>query len=362
MNAMQSLSNANLSSYHTFAIEQQCELLLEVTSVAQLKAVYQSKLWQSLPKLILGKGSNMLFTERYQGVVIVNSLSGINVEESDSDYHLHVSGGEDWPSLVKWSVDQGYNGLENLALIPGCAGSAPIQNIGAYGVEFKDVCEYVDVLCLESFEVKRLASEECQFGYRDSIFKHQLYQKVVVVAIGLKLDKYWKPNIGYGPLKSFDETTVTSKQIFDCVCQVRMEKLPNPAETGNAGSFFKNPIISMATFQDLQARFPDMVAYPAIDENGREGMKIAAGWLIDQCGLKGVMVGGAQVHPNQALVIVNKDNATANDVVMLAAKVRQTVLDRYNIELEHEVRFMSATGETNLKTMLAERAKVENEQ
>ncbi|MGF1721699.1 UDP-N-acetylmuramate dehydrogenase [Vibrio kyushuensis] len=360
MNPMQSLSNANLSSYHTFGIEQQCEQLIEVSSILELKEAYQAAKWLPLPKLVLGKGSNMLFTERYEGVVIVNGLKGIEVNETRDDYCLHVNGGEDWPSLVKWSVEQGYNGLENLALIPGCAGSAPIQNIGAYGVEFKDICDYVDVLCLDSFEVKRLTNQECLFGYRDSIFKHQLYQKVIVVAVGLKLAKQWKPNIGYGPLKAFDEATVTSKEVFDCVCQVRLEKLPNPAEMGNAGSFFKNPIISISTFQSLQSRFPNIVAYPAIDENGHEGMKIAAGWLIDQCGLKGMMVGGAQVHPNQALVIVNKDNATANDVVLLATEIRQAVLGRYNIELEHEVRFMSATGETNLKTLLSKKAQVES--
>ncbi|MEZ9230220.1 UDP-N-acetylmuramate dehydrogenase [Vibrio amylolyticus] len=361
MNAMQSLLNANLRSFHTFAIEQHCDHMIEISSVSQLKEIYQSKHWQLTPKLMLGKGSNMLFTERFQGLVLLNRLMGIEVTESGNDFHLHVQGGEDWPELVKWCVVHGYNGLENLALIPGCAGSAPIQNIGAYGVEFKDVCEYVDVLCLETFEVKRLSNADCLFGYRDSIFKHQMYQRVIVVAIGLKLSKQWQPNIGYGPLKVFDSATVTSKQIFDCVCQVRLDKLPNPDEVGNAGSFFKNPIIGLDHFQKLQSKYPEVVAYPANDEHGHSAMKIAAGWLIDQCGLKGEMVGGAQVHPKQALVIVNQNKATADDVVMLADKVRHSVWEKYQIELEHEVRFMGAKEETCLTDILSTKGGVESE-
>mgnify|MGYP002335680296 CR=1 FL=1 len=335
--------------------------MIEISSVAQLKEIYQSSQWQSTPKLMLGKGSNMLFTEHYQGVVLINRLKGIEVTESDSDLHLHVQGGEDWPALVKWCVVQGYNGLENLALIPGCSGSAPIQNIGAYGVEFKDVCEYVDVLCLETLEVKRLSNSECQFGYRDSVFKHKLYQKVIVIAIGLKLTKQWQPNIAYGPLKGFDKATVTSQQIFDCVCKVRLEKLPNPDIIGNAGSFFKNPIIGFEQFQKLQSKYPEVVAYPANDESGNAAMKIAAGWLIDQCGLKGEILGGAQVHPNQALVIVNRDNATADDIVALAAKIRRCVWDKYQVELEHEVRFMGAKGETCLAEILVAKGNMESE-
>jgi len=344
---MQITANADLRPYHTFSISQQCAYLVEVSSIDELKQAYLHADWLDLPKLVLGKGSNMLFTEKYQGVVIVNALLGKEVTESDTHWHLRISGGEDWPSLVQWAVESGYPGLENLALIPGCAGSAPIQNIGAYGVELKDVCEYVDILCLDTFTTRRLNAEECRFGYRDSIFKHELYQKAVIVSVGLKLAKDWQPNIEYGPLKSLACEGLEAKQIFDRVCQVRMEKLPNPAITGNAGSFFKNPIISLTHFEQLKAQFPDIVAYPA--ENG---MKIAAGWLIDQCQLKGMSVGGAQVHPMQALVLVNHNHATAEDVLQLAAKVRNTVFARYQIELEHEVRFMGAQQETYLQDIL----------
>ncbi len=350
MTVMQILTDADLSAYHTFSISQTCAYLVEISSVQELISVYQNPQWQDLPKLMLGKGSNMLFTQPYQGVVIVNRLQGKQVLESERHWHLHIKAGEDWPSLVEWSVEQGYAGLENLALIPGCAGSAPIQNIGAYGIELKDVCEYVDVLCLETFEIKRLTNQECQFGYRDSIFKHELYQKAIVVAIGLKLSKNWEPNIEYGPLKSFDAQTVSAQEIFERVCQVRMDKLPDPAVTGNAGSFFKNPVIEEYHYTALKAQYPDLVAYPT-----DSGVKVAAGWLIDQCGLKGTAVSGAQVHPNQALVLVNRDNATANDIVELAAIVRAQVKEKYGIELEHEVRFIGALGETNLSEILEQR-------
>lgn len=347
---MQILTDADLSAFHTFSISQSCANLVEVHSVQDLISAYQNPMWQDVPKLVLGKGSNVLFTQPFKGVVLVNRLLGKRVSESESHWHLHIEAGEDWPSLVEWSVNEGYAGLENLALIPGCAGSAPIQNIGAYGIELKDVCEYVDILCLETFETKRLTAQACQFGYRDSIFKQDLYQKALVTAIGLKLAKDWQPNIEYGPLKSFDKQSVTSKQIYERVCQIRMEKLPDPAVTGNAGSFFKNPVISQLQYESLKTKFPEMVAYPTDN-----GVKVAAGWLIDQCGLKGQTVNGAQVHPKQALVLVNKGNASAYDVIELAALVRSQVQNKYGITLEHEVRFIGELEETNLTKILEQR-------
>ena len=344
---MQIFAQADLCRSHTFSISQTCSYLVEVTTIDEIKYVYQKREWLKLPKLILGKGSNVLFTQPFQGIVVVNNLLGKSVNETDTHWLLHIAGGEDWPELVKWSVEQGYYGLENLALIPGCAGSAPIQNIGAYGVELKDVCEYVDILCLETFNTKRMNSEECQFGYRDSIFKHEQFQKVMILAIGLKLPKQWSANIEYGPLQSLQSEVISAQQIYERVCKIRMDKLPDPSKTGNAGSFFKNPIISNQLFEVLRKQFPDIAAYPT-----KDGVKVAAGWLIEQCQLKGHQIGGAQVHPKQALVLVNKDNATANDVIKLAATVRQTVLEKYQIALEHEVRFIGSHTETNLETII----------
>ncbi|EGU39448.1 MULTISPECIES: UDP-N-acetylmuramate dehydrogenase [Vibrio] len=344
---MQFHLNASLKNVHTFSIDQTCDALVEVTTIEELISVYQDPKWQSTPKLMLGKGSNMLFTEHFAGLVIINKLSGITLTGSDNHHLLHVNGGEDWPSLVKWAVEQDLGGLENLAMIPGCSGSAPIQNIGAYGVELQDVCEYVDILCLDTYTVKRLSKEECLFGYRDSTFKHALYGKAIVVAIGLTLPKVWQPCNHYGPLKSLPEETLSPQTIFNEVCAIRSSKLPDPAVQGNAGSFFKNPVISKDHFDRLQSEYPTIVGYAS--ENM---IKVAAGWLIDQCQFKGVNQGGAQVHPNQALVIINYDEATAVDVLKLADRVRQAVLDRFDIRLEHEVRFMGRDGETNLDKAL----------
>ena len=344
---MQSYLNASLKNVHTFSIEQTCDVLVEVTSVDELISVYQDPQWSALPKLMLGKGSNMLFTEHFAGLVIVNKLAGIELTETDSHHLLHVSGGEDWPSLVEWSVDHGLGGLENLAMIPGCSGSAPIQNIGAYGVELQDVCEYVDILCLDTYTVKRLSKDECLFGYRDSIFKHALYGKAIVVAIGLTLAKEWKPCNHYGPLKSLPIETLSPRSIFDEVRAIRSSKLPDPSVQGNAGSFFKNPVITKDHFDRLSALFPNIVGYESNDM-----IKVAAGWLIDQCQFKGVIEGGAQVHPNQALVIINYDEASAVDILKLAARVRQAILDKFDIPLEHEVRFMGQDSETNLDKAL----------
>ncbi|MGP8309227.1 UDP-N-acetylmuramate dehydrogenase [Vibrio sp. YIC-376] len=340
---MQIKNNASLKAYHTFGIEQTCSYLAIVESLDDIIQLFQDPVFSSLPKLFLGKGSNVLFTEHYEGLVIINRLSGKVVTETNDHYLLHVEGGEDWPEFVSWCVERGYGGIENLALIPGCAGSAPIQNIGAYGLELQDICDYVDILDLTTFETRRMRADECEFGYRDSIFKHALYGKCFISAVGLKLNKQWKPINQYGPLQSISSDKLSPTSIFERVCQVRQEKLPDPAKVGNAGSFFKNPVISRDHYDRLIEIHRDLVAYPA--ENG---MKVAAGWLIDQCGLKGISVNGAQVNPLQALVLTNVDNCSAHDVLALASLVKQTVWDKYQIELEHEVRFINKVGETNL--------------
>ncbi len=345
---MQIKTNASLKAYHTFGIEQTCSYLAIVESVDDIIQLFHEQVFKDLPKLFLGKGSNVLFTEHFQGLVIINRLSGKAVKETDKHYLLHIEAGEDWPQLVSWCVEKGYGGIENLALIPGCAGSAPIQNIGAYGIELKDICDYVDILDLSTFETKRMSAEECEFGYRDSIFKHALYGQCFISAVGLKLNKQWQPINQYGPLQSIPTEQLTPSTIFERVCQVRQEKLPDPKKVGNAGSFFKNPVISQDHYDRLIELHPNLVAYPA-----ESGMKVAAGWLIDQCGLKGTSVNGAQVNPLQALVLTNVDNCSANDVLALASLVKRTVWDKFQIELEHEVRFINKTGETNLSEIEA---------
>lgn len=339
----------SLKPFHTFALDAYAKQVVEVTSVAQLKALWAESKAQNEPVLFLGQGSNVLFLKDFNGTVLINRITGIQVS-ADSDYHyLHVNGGEAWHELIEWALAQQIYGLENLALIPGCAGSAPVQNIGAYGVEFKDVCDYVDVLDLNSGEQFRLSNAECEFGYRESVFKHQYAGDYLVVAIGLKLAKAWTPVLKYGSLEKFDANQVTAQQVFDEVCAVRRSKLPEPKILGNAGSFFKNPLVSQAEFLNLQQEYSDIPHFPQADGQ----VKLAAGWLIDQCALKGYQIGGAAVHQEQALVLVNKGHATGSDVVELAHHVRHCVALRFGVWLQPEVRFIGENGEVNAEQAIS---------
>ncbi|GJJ81179.1 UDP-N-acetylenolpyruvoylglucosamine reductase [Pasteurella canis] len=333
----------SLQEFHTFSLPVYAQQTIEITSIEQLQQQWSACQAAGQPTLFLGQGSNVLFLRNFNGTVFLNRLLGIQHSEDNQFHYLHVNGGENWHQLVKWSLKAGINGLENLALIPGCVGSAPIQNIGAYGVEFKDVCDYVDVLDLSKGEQFRLSHEQCQFGYRDSIFKHDYVNGYVIVAVGLKLAKDWKPVLKYGSLANLDQSAVTSQQIFDEVCSVRRSKLPDPAEFGNAGSFFKNPVVSKADFDNLQQEYPTIPHFPQPDGY----IKLAAGWLIDQCDLKGYQVGGAAVHQQQALVLINKHNATSSDIVELAHHVRQKVAQRFAVWLQPEVRFIDENGEVD---------------
>ncbi|EPQ7994521.1 UDP-N-acetylmuramate dehydrogenase, partial [Escherichia coli] len=245
--------------------------------------------------------------------------------------------------LVKYTLQEGMPGLENLALIPGCVGSSPIQNIGAYGVELQRVCAYVDCVELATGKQVRLTAKECRFGYRDSIFKHEYQDRFAIVAVGLRLPKEWQPVLTYGDLTRLDPTTVTPQQVFNAVCHMRTTKLPDPKVNGNAGSFFKNPVVSAETAKALLAQFPTAPNYPQAGGS----VKLAAGWLIDQCQLKGMQMGGAAVHRQQALVLINEDNAKSEDVVQLAHHVRQKVGEKFNVWLEPEVRFIGASGEVS---------------
>lgn len=246
---------------------------------------------------------------------------------------------------VVYCLDRNMPGLENLALIPGCVGSAPIQNIGAYGVEFEQVCDYVDILMLNSGEKRRLNVNDCKFGYRDSVFKHEYRLKCAVVSVGLKLKKAWTPVLTYSDLTRLDANVVTPYQVFDTVCAVRRSKLPDPNAIGNAGSFFKNPVVDYETANRLIGTFPNLPHCNQADGK----VKLTAAWLIDQCQLKGWKVGGAAVHDKQPLVLVNiGGKATGRDVAALAKCVRQKVSGKFSIWLECEVRIFGADGELDL--------------
>lgn len=347
--------NYSLKQFNSFAIEASAAQLFRFHSLSQLPdllSVIQKNRSEHKPILLLGGGSNTLFCDDFDGLVIKVELLGVERSEDDEFYRLKVAAGEDWPKLVESTLQQGILGLENLALIPGLVGSAPVQNIGAYGVELTDVCESVDYIDLIDGELKTLDNAGCLFSYRDSIFKHALQGRALITSVSLKLVKQWQPICRYGLLQAIDETTetITAQQIFEHVCQIRSEKLPDPTTLGNAGSFFKNPVVSEHLSGQLLSHYPDMPHYPQADGT----VKLAAGWLIDQCGLKGYQVGDAAVHKQQALVLVNIGHATAQDVIDLAWEVREQVLRKFAVVLEHEVRFVDAQGETTLQQVKAD--------
>ena len=334
-------SQTSLKALNTFGLSVNAKRIVYVTDIDLLSETWQQ--YKQQPWLMIGGGSNVLFLDNFDGTVVVNKLKGITVEQTDDAWLIHCAAGENWHEFVKFTVESGMGGLENLALIPGTVGSAPIQNIGAYGVELKDACEYVDILDLNKQELTRLSRDECLFSYRESIFKHQYQQGYAITAVGFRLPKKWVANLSYGPLKALESTLTTPQSIFDKVCEIRQSKLPDPTKIGNAGSFFKNPIITANEAEAIKQRYPNAPFYP--QDNGQ--VKIAAGWLIDQVGLKGYIAKQAGIHPQQALVIINLGDAKPEDLINMAKYVRNKVYQQFAIWLEPEVRFIGATGEVN---------------
>jgi UDP-N-acetylmuramate dehydrogenase len=330
---------------NTFALEVCANQVETVTTVEQLLQVWKNNS-NNQPIMIIGQGSNTLFTEDFAGTIIVNRIKGLTVTESPTHWHLKVGAGEYWHDLVVNTINHNIPGLENLALIPGCVGSAPIQNIGAYGVEFQKVADYVELLDLSTGEM--ITVTDGQYGYRERIFKQKYAYGYAVVSVGIKLPKQWVPVLTYGELRNFNPQHVTPKMIFDKVCEIRRSKLPDPNVLGNGGSFFKNPVVDKNVADKLLEKYPTMPIYPQANNQ----IKLAAGWLIDQCGLKGYQIGGAAVHQQQALVLVNKGHATAQDVVALARYIIDSVLQKFSVHLSPEIRFMGATGEIDVDNYL----------
>lgn len=326
----------SLKAYTTLGVEQSCSQLISADSRARLIHACLSFTANPEEILILGGGSNLVFTKDFIGTVIRVCSKGIRCSEDKDYYRLEVEAGENWHQLVTMTVTKGMAGLENLALIPGSVGAAPIQNIGAYGMEFASVCDWVEYFDRQDGQIKRLAAADCQFGYRDSIFKNALQDRAVILAVGIKLAKDWQANLAYQPLGSLraaDGTKkVTPRQIYDRVCSVRRAKLPDPARIGNVGSFFKNPLISQDHYQTLLKQFPGIVAFPQKDNS----IKLAAAWLIDTAGLKAATIGDAAVYPSQALVIINRGKASGLDVYLLAEHIINRILDEFAIRLEIE--------------------------
>ncbi|GDY27232.1 UDP-N-acetylenolpyruvoylglucosamine reductase [Agarivorans sp. Toyoura001] len=341
------LENVCLRRYNSFGLNANARYLFELNNAQDLPQLFTWINQQQLPWITIGSGSNLLLLENFKGVVIVNQLQGIEVEEQAQHFNISVAAGEDWHEFVKWTIEHGYFGLENLALIPGTLGASPVQNIGAYGLELADVCSEVEFFHLETQSLKRLNSEQCEFNYRDSIFKQSLKGKVVITNITLCLAKQWSAKLSYSGLNQLP-VTASAKQVFDKVCELRNSKLPDPSKLGNAGSFFKNPIISRLRLEELLTRFPALPHYSTTTSD----VKVAAGWLIDQLGLKGHRIGDAAVHQEQALVLVNIQQASANNVLDLCRHIRQQVWQQFSILLEPEVRFIGELGEVQPNSVL----------
>lgn len=328
----------NLQSLNTFGIEAYADFYTEIHSVNDFLELLKNEIYRNNEKLIIGGGSNLLFTKDFKGLVIRNVLKGIDiVHEDEKTVTVKAMAGENWHSFVVWCIDKNFCGLENLSLIPGCVGASPMQNIGAYGVEIKEVFHELEAYHMVTGEKKVFSKEDCHFGYRESVFKHGYKNQYLIASVSYTLQKKSSVNISYGAISSELEAegikSPTIKDVSNAVIRIRQSKLPDPAETGNAGSFFKNPEIAAEQYTQLKEQFPNMVAYPLAD--GR--VKLAAGWLIEQAGLKGHEHNGAAVHTKQALVLVNKNKATGQAVFELSGYVLQKVFDKFGVRLEREV-------------------------
>lgn len=328
----------SLKNYNTLGIEASAEFFTRVSSINDVISILESKDFSQKEKLILGGGSNILFTRNVGGVVLKNEIKGIEKVREDKDhYYIKAGGGENWHQFVLYCINNNYSGIENLSLIPGNVGASPMQNIGAYGVELKDVFHSLEGLHMKSKEILTFNNKECDFGYRESIFKKELKNQFLISSVTFRLNKIPKFNISYGAIEKELEVMgvkdLSIKAISQAVINIRSSKLPDPAIIGNAGSFFKNPVIPGKLFNELKNNFPQIVAYPTESDE----YKLAAGWLIEQCGWKGKSIGDAGVHKNQALVLVNYKNATGKEIYDLSEKVIQSVQDKFGVKLEREV-------------------------
>lgn len=329
-----------IKSLHTFSTQAFCRDCLFIESrdgLEQLSKYHKTK----QPWIVIGEGSNLLFIDDFQGLLVCNRLKGRRLIETPDSWVVEVSAGENWHELVVWLVEKEIGGLENLALIPGTVGAASVQNIGAYGVEFRQCCEWVEIWDVRTCSIERLSAAQCDFDYRDSCFKRSEMRSKVVTRVGLRLTKKWKPQLVYGDLAKRLGDDISPQSIFDLICKIRSSKLPDPKQTGNAGSFFKNPIVSAQWFKHHQVEFEQIPVYPVCDGY----FKVAAGWMIEKAGLKGFRLMGAGVDSKQALVLINASgDATGKEVMQLAKYIREEVQRCFDVLLEPEVLLIGANG------------------
>jgi UDP-N-acetylmuramate dehydrogenase len=335
---LQIREKVNLKSYNTFGIEVYCDYFAEINSTQDFLDLIKTDIYKLNARLIIGGGSNLLFTQNFRGIVLKNNLKGIAViSEDEETVVIKASAGEVWHEFVLYCIAKNYGGIENLSLIPGCVGASPMQNIGAYGVEIKEVFEELEAYSMITGELKVFNKAECEFGYRESVFKNKFRNQFFIATVSFRLKKHSAVNTSYGAinleLQAMGVTSPGIKEVSEAVIHIRQSKLPDPKAIGNAGSFFKNPEVPVSTYNHLKAKFGDLVAYPL--ENGN--YKLAAGWLIEQCGLKGFEQNGAAVHSKQALVLVNKNEAKGSDIYNLSTYVIEQVSEKFGVMLEREV-------------------------
>lgn len=330
----------SLAPLHSFGFPSSANTFLSISAVselvAQLSQVNQATL------CILGDGSNTVFLEDYQGTVIKPAFMGIDLQQSDTHYLIHAGAGENWHELVQWCLQHHIYGLENLALIPGTVGAAPIQNIGAYGVEVEKFIHQIEYYDLNERQHKILESKDCEFGYRESVFKKRLAGKIVISKVIFSIPKHWQAVLQYGELKEL--LAPSAVDIFNKVVEVRQSKLPDPTKIGNAGSFFKNPVISFEHYTQLKKVWPLIPSYPVSTDK----VKVPAAWLIDSLGFKGQKIGGVGCHPSHALVLTNDGSGTGEQLLQLARKIKLAVLSEFSIRLENEVRLIGKDGPVHL--------------
>lgn len=334
---MRVLENQSLHDLNTFGVAAKTRYFTALNSLDDLPRYAEWLSANDVPALVLGGGSNLLFKNDFSGMVAKVNLIGKSLLESDDEaYYVQAAGGENWHQFVRWTIDQGYAGLENLSLIPGTVGAAPIQNIGAYGVELVDIFESLKAFDLHTGETCEFSKAECQFGYRDSFFKSLAYGQYIILSVTFRLPKKPEWKLNYAGVSDQLTGEPTARAISDCIMAIRQSKLPDPAVIGNAGSFFKNPILDKPVWEALKAEHDLLPGW----EQPANTMKTSAAWLIDQAGWKGYREGDAGIYENHALVLVNHANATGADLWGVAQHVIHSVQDKFGIELEPEPRVL----------------------
>ncbi len=335
--------NVSLKLYNTFGIEAKACQFAEIRSVDDLQEILRNPAYASLPTLIIGGGSNLLFTRNFEGLVLKISIQGIEAVREDAQHvWLKAGAGVSWHQLVLYSIEQGLGGIENLSLIPGTVGAAPMQNIGAYGVEIQDTFDSLEAVERQTGALKTFYAQDCHFGYRESVFKNVLKDRYIITSVTLRLSKQPVINTSYGDIEKILAQRQSEnghhfvpgiREVSDAVICIRQSKLPDPAVIGNAGSFFKNPVIPQQQYEQLKKTFDQIPGYALPDQT----VKVPAGWLIEQTGWKGKRVGDAGVHDRQALVLVNHGSASGEEIKALARQIQASVYEKFGIEIMPEV-------------------------